>query len=145
MYSGVHSQLQLVDTCDNIAKSIYLFGKFQNKNAKIPVPLYFRKILHISKSDYPALTKDEAIVFVTVNNPYLNSNDRQQHHLCKKPITAVNPKYEGQKIKIPRWILKDDSAGYSYLCELKDFLDNTEIYIQELAGLDVDLMFMNVQ
>lgn len=126
LYTGTHDQLTLVDTCNGEEKKIYLFGEHKGESVTIPVPLYFYKILYARKLN-------KAVVMVTVNNPYLSLTERSKYHLCK--YFKINTwAYKDRHVKMPKWATKDESAGYSYMCELFDFLSISKINIEGLAS-----------
>lgn len=96
--------LQLNDT-DGIAQDIFL----DNDDNKIPVPKVFYKIL-INKSN------DSGVVLIGVNNPHASKAEIQRDYLICNDVS--------EQIKYIKWRPNDIRRGYSYACEVNDFLNN---------------------
>lgn len=104
VYTGTHGVLQFYDT-DGEAQDIFL----DTDDNKIPVPKVFYKIL-INKSN------DSGVVLIGVNNPHVSKQEIRRDYLVCNDVS--------DKIKYIKWRPKDIRRGYSYACEVNDFLTN---------------------
>lgn len=105
VYTGTHGILRINDT-DGTPQEIYL----DVDNKKVPVPKVFYKLL-IDRSN------DSGIVLVGVNNPHISIQEILQDYVfCENDISS--------QIKYIKWKPKDIRRGYSYACEVSDFLEN---------------------
>jgi hypothetical protein len=102
VYTGTNGVLKLNDT-EGIAHEIYL----DDEDKKIPAPEIFYKIL-IDKS------RDAGIVLIGVNNPHVKIEEIDSYVVCNDV---------SHKIKYIKWRARDIRRGYSYACEVDDFLE----------------------
>uniref|UniRef100_A0ABD2WS53 DNA/RNA non-specific endonuclease/pyrophosphatase/phosphodiesterase domain-containing protein n=1 Tax=Trichogramma kaykai TaxID=54128 RepID=A0ABD2WS53_9HYME len=112
--TGTHEQLELLDQEDSKFKwkGVFMWNDPQNCKKEIPVPLYFWKLVYDPSNNY-------GIVFVTVNNPYIKNG--KNYHLCKGAGQII----DGQ---VPAgWEPLNVKQGYSYMCQIEDFILTTEI------------------
>ncbi|NP_001155087.1 endonuclease-like venom protein precursor [Nasonia vitripennis] len=107
--TGVLSILQLIDTADsNIVKFIHLYKTDELR--AMQVPLYFYKLVHDPLSN-------RGIVYVTVNNPFINYEEVSDYHICAEPMFQI----PGGRVPA-KWKPKSVGKGYSYICKVSDFL-----------------------
>lgn len=104
-YTGVYGVTTLPNK-EGRETPLYL-SHDSNNNGLIPVPkIYFRVVIQ------PATKK--GIVFVGVNNPHLTlAQIKKDYVFC----TDVS-----DKVNYINWKKTDITAGYSYACEVSDFL-----------------------
>lgn len=113
VYTGTHGVLKFNDT-DGTPQEIYLDAD----NKKVPVPKIFYKIL-IEKST------DSGIALIGVNNPYITIDEILRDYVVCDDIS--------DSIKYIKWRTKDVRRGYSYACEVNDFLES----VRHLPHIDV--------
>lgn len=104
-YTGTYGTTTLLDE-KNKTHEIYLtFDK--NNNGLIPVPMLYYKILVERKTQ-------NGIVLVGVNNPYLELKVIEKDYvLCKD---------QSDLIKWVSWDKRNITAGYSYACDVNEFM-----------------------
>ncbi|XP_043648095.1 uncharacterized protein LOC122616631 [Drosophila teissieri] len=108
-YTGVYGVTTLPNN-QGVETPLYL-AKDGNNNGLIPVPkLYFRVVIDPSSH--------RGIVFVGVNNPHLTEEQiRRDYVICNDvsdQVTYIN------------WKTTDIKAGWSYACEVADFLNTVK-------------------
>lgn len=104
-YTGVYGVTSLPDK-SGVEIPLYL-ARDANNNGLIPVPkIYFRVVIEPS-------TK-KGIVFVGVNNPHLTLAQINKDYIVCNDIS--------DKVTYINWKKEDITAGYSYACEVADFL-----------------------
>lgn len=126
--TGVLGSLRLADTSDfDTEKFIHLY---ERENVKaMQVPLYFYKLAYEPDSN-------RGIVYVTVNNPFIK-DDLHNYNICRIPITSIT----GGKVP-PKWKPKLVSKGYSYICEVSDFLQYNHMIFDDPKVEEVtDLLY----
>lgn len=104
VYTGTHGILKVNDT-DGTPQEIYL----DVDNKKVPVPKVFYKLL-IDRSN------DSGIVLIGVNNPHISIQEILQDYVFCDDIS--------DQVKYIKWRPRDIRRGYSYACEVNDFLEN---------------------
>lgn len=102
VYTGTHGVIKFNDT-DGIAQEIYL----DNDNKKVPVPKIFYKIL-IDKF------RNAGIVLIGVNNPHVTMQEITRNYVVCNDVS--------HKIRYIKWRTTDIRRGYSYACEVNEFL-----------------------
>jgi hypothetical protein len=102
VYTGTHGVLKFNDI-DGIAQDIYL----DVDNKRVPVPRIFYKIL------VDTFTQ-RGIVLVGVNNPHISKEELQRDYIVCNDIS--------DKVNYIKWRAKDIKRGYSYACDVNDFL-----------------------
>lgn len=104
-YTGVYGVTTLPNK-SGVQTPLYL-AKDSNNNGLIPVPkIYFRVVIQ------PATKK--GIVFVGVNNPHLTLDEIKKDYIFCNDVS--------DKVTYINWKKTDITAGYSYACEVADFL-----------------------
>lgn len=104
-YTGVHGVTTLANV-NGVQTPIYL-SKDANNNGLIPVPaLYFRVVIE------PATKR--GIVFVGVNNPHYTLAQIQKDQIICNDVS--------DQVTYINWKKTDIKAGYSYACEVGEFL-----------------------
>lgn len=102
VFTGTHGVLKLNDT-DGVAQEIYL----DVENGMIPVPKIFYKILI-------NVERNAGVVLIGVNNPHASLPEILRDYVVCKDAS--------DDIKYIKWRSKDIRRGYSYACEVNDFL-----------------------
>lgn len=113
VYTGTHGAIKINDT-DGTPQEIYLDAD----NRKVPVPKIFYKIL-INKSN------NSGIVLIGVNNPHISVDEILRDYVVCDDIS--------DNIKYIKWRPEDIRRGYSYACEVNNFLEN----VPHLPNIDV--------
>lgn len=103
VYTGTHGVATLPDK-EGVDKKLYLFTDSNNNNL-IPVPKLMWKLLYSESSS-------AGIVFIGVNNPYLTIVT-DDYLICKDVC---------DQIKWLTWDQTNIKKGYSYCCEVNDFI-----------------------
>ncbi|EDW79150.1 uncharacterized protein Dwil_GK10387 [Drosophila willistoni] len=104
-YTGVYGVTTLPNK-DGVETPLYL-AKDANNNGLIPVPkLYFRVVIEPSTH--------RGIVFVGVNNPHLTEEQIKRDYVICTDV--------GDQVTYVNWKKDDIKTGYSYACEVADFL-----------------------
>lgn len=97
-----------------MAREIYL----DPKRRKVPVPKIFYKILIDARGK-------AGVVLIGVNNPHISLDEILKDYVLCNDISS--------KINFVKWRPKDIRRGYSYACEVNDFLRN----VPHLSYVDV--------
>lgn len=105
-YTGTYGTTTLNDTYNKPQEFYLAFDK--NNNGLIPVPKIYYKILVDRK------TKD-GIVLIGVNNPYLTMKEIEQDYIFCKDV--------GDSINWIKWVKTDLTLGYSYACDVNEFMN----------------------
>lgn len=129
VYTGVYDRLRLKDTGDgNKEKMMFLYAG-PNNDKSIPIPLYFWKIIFEPESK-------RGVVYVTVNDPFVDRGE--DYHVCEKPM------FSKDGAQMPRqWKPKNIAKGYSYMCEVPDFIRSNAIVFKDFwAALVTDLLYL---
>ncbi|XP_061396212.1 uncharacterized protein LOC133331845 [Musca vetustissima] len=104
-YTGVYGVTTLPNK-HGVQTPLYL-AYDSNHNGLIPVPkLYFRVVIE------PSTRK--GIVFVGVNNPHLSLEEIKRDYIICNDVS--------DKVNYISWKKTDITAGYSYACEVADFM-----------------------
>lgn len=112
--TGGFGVLQLNDTADE-KQYMRLDAKSRGSMAsvpKFPIPLFSFKIAIEPE-------KQEGVVFVTVNNPYITNGT--EYEICTYPLIKV----PGVKMPVG-WEPGKADKGYSYMCTVGDFFEQTK-------------------
>lgn len=110
IYTGVYDRLTLKDTGDGNRTKMMFLHAADNSEKSIGIPLYFWKIVYEAESK-------RGVVYVTVNNIFIENVD--DYHLCEKPM------FTKDGVRMPKqWKPKNVAKGYSYMCEVPDFMRN---------------------
>jgi DNA/RNA endonuclease G (NUC1) len=119
VYSGVFGVTQLWDE-NNIRHGIFLDWPA----AKIPVPQLYYKIL-VNNANR------SGVVLIGVNNPHLSLQDIQQrgYIVCED---------KSDQITWVSWQRTDLRRGYSYACDVNDFLAR----VPHVSGLNVQSLLV---
>ncbi|OXU28790.1 hypothetical protein TSAR_005471 [Trichomalopsis sarcophagae] len=129
IYTGTFDKLKLIDHADAyLEKSIFL-NPYEKQKIKysIPIPQYFWKIAYDP-------VHEQGVVFVTVNNPFIVHGP--DYHLCKYSRS------EQPNVLMPKgWNPNNITEGYSYICDLSDFLRSTNLNIKGLKN-DNGLLYL---
>lgn len=104
VYSGTHSITRLRDISSNWQQ---LFFYVNGNTRQIPVPAIFYKIL-INKAD------NRGVVLIGVNNPHLTVDEIKKDYVVCTDVSSQITYINWQKDNIER--------GYSYACDVNDFL-----------------------
>ena len=111
VYTGTYGIFKYADA-DGDLQPIYLVPADENcPNPRIPVPLYFYKVLI-------APSTQSGIVFIGVNDPHRTVEDIEANNILCPDIS--------EKSSIIDWTThnrKDVKSGYSYACSVKDFVE----------------------
>jgi hypothetical protein len=102
VYTGTHGVLKFNDI-DGNAQDIYL----DIDNKKVPVPRIFYKILLDTKNK-------RGIALIGVNNVHISMDELQRDYVVCNDIS--------DKVNYIKWRAKDIKRGYSYACDVNDFL-----------------------
>lgn len=113
VYTGTHGVIKLNGS------EIYLDAD----NAKVPVPKIFYKML----IDH---AKDSGVVIVGVNNPHASLEEILDDYIVCVDVS--------DEIKYIKWRPKDIRRGYSYACEVNDFLEN----VPHLVNITVESLLV---
>ncbi|XP_034108491.1 uncharacterized protein LOC117570766 [Drosophila albomicans] len=104
-YTGVYGVAKLPNK-DGVETPLYL-ARDANNNGLIPVPaLYFRVVIEPSTH--------KGIVFVGVNNPHLTEEQIKRDYVICNDVS--------DQVTYINWKTTDIKAGWSYACEVADFL-----------------------
>lgn len=103
VYTGTHGVLKFNDI-DGKAQDIYL----DIDNKKVPVPRIFYKILFEPLSQ-------SGIVLIGVNNPHISRNEIKRDYVVCNEVDL-------DKVNYIKWRAMDIKRGYSYACDVNDFL-----------------------
>nr|XP_016944617.1 uncharacterized protein LOC108020752 [Drosophila suzukii]QXY82429.1 RNase2 [Drosophila suzukii] len=104
-YTGVYGVTTLPNK-QGVETPLYL-AKDANNNGLIPVPkLYFRVVIEP--------TSHKGIVFVGVNNPHLTEEQIKRDYIICTDVS--------DQVTYINWKTTDIKAGWSYACEVADFL-----------------------
>jgi len=104
-YTGVYGVTTLPNK-QGVETPLYL-AKDANNNGLIPVPkLYFRVVIDP--------TSHKGIVFVGVNNPHLTEEQIKRDYIICTDVS--------DQVTYINWKTTDIKAGWSYACEVADFL-----------------------
>ncbi|EDV97604.1 uncharacterized protein LOC6557876 [Drosophila grimshawi] len=104
-YTGVYGVTTLPNT-NGVETPLYL-ARDGNNNGLIPVPkLYFRVVIEPSTH--------RGIVFVGVNNPHLTEAQIKKDYVICNDVS--------DQVTYINWKTTDIKAGWSYACEVADFL-----------------------
>ncbi|XP_032452712.1 uncharacterized protein LOC116738454 [Nasonia vitripennis] len=130
VYTGVHNRLKLKDTGDDGRQKMMFLCASSNNDESIAIPLYFWKLVYEPESK-------RGVVYVTLNNPYVDPTT-EDYHVCEKPMFskdgALMPK---------QWKPRNVAQGYSYMCEVPDFIRNNEILLHDFsAAMVTDLLYV---
>ena len=113
VFTGTAEQLKIIDEDNNGPLTpIHLYAKRTDRESidkKYVVPQYMWKMV-IKPS-----TKS-GIVYVTVNNPYLESEEPYQQ-ICSRPYTSIP-----NGMMPENWEPRNKNYGYSYMCLVDDFV-----------------------
>lgn len=104
VYTGTHGILKLNDT-DGVQREVYL----DVENRKVPVPMIFYKML-INQADA------SGIVLIGVNNPHASIEEINRDYIFCDDIS--------DEIKFIKWRPREIRRGFSYACEVQDFLES---------------------
>lgn len=117
VWTGTHGVMGLKDA-SGTPREIWLYVNGATK--QIPVPkIYYRVMVH--KSDR------RGIVLIGVNNPYLTLDEiKKDYTFCTDVSSQVN---------YITWQKDDVSKGYSYACEVQDFLKSVPHFTVSTSGL----------
>lgn len=106
VYTGSFGVLGLKDPSQN-SKDIYLYV---NGNIRqIPVPKIYYKLLHDKAND-------SGIVLIGVNNPHATLEEIKKDYIVCTDVS--------DQITYIKWYKDDIKKGFSYACEINDFLKN---------------------
>lgn len=89
-----------------------------HENRKVPVPKIFYKILIDNR-------EKSGIVLIGVNNPHISNDEILEDYIFCKDVSS--------KVKYIKWRPTDIRRGYSYACDVKDFLRK----VPHLSNIDV--------
>ncbi|CAO1405394.1 unnamed protein product [Diamesa tonsa] len=104
IYSGTWGVTGLKDA-SNTFRDIYLY--VSGTTRKIPVPKLYYKIL-LNKAD------NSGIVLIGVNNPHLTLEEIKKDYIICTDVS--------DKINYVNWLKNDLSRGFSYACDVNEFL-----------------------
>jgi DNA/RNA non-specific endonuclease len=104
VYTGTYGVLELDDYFGN-AKEIFLY--VNGADRKIPVPKLYYKVL-VNKSD------STGIVLIGVNSPHLTLEEIKKDFIICTDVS--------DKIDYINWKKDDIGRGYSYACDVNEFL-----------------------
>lgn len=106
IYTGTYGVVKFNDV-NGHPRDLYLASDNKNTAHRIPVPKQYYKMVIDPKTR-------AGIVFLGVNNPYAKLEQIQKEYIICTDI--------GDKVKYIPWERTDLKAGYSYACEVSDFL-----------------------
>ena len=126
--TGTFDQLLLRDSYDNV-NEMYLNAVVENEELqlRLPIPKFTFKV--VMDTDR---TPVAGVVYVTVNDPFMRVEEEDRYQICRTPFTNRD------NMKTPeRWMPEDPKQGFSYVCEVDDFLSTTRIVLPYIKVGDV--------
>ena len=131
VFTGTAQQLKMIDEDNNGSRTpIYLYAKRTARGSidkRYVVPQYMWKMI-IKPS-----TKS-GVVYVTVNNPYIESEEA--YHICSRPYT-----WFANELMPENWNPHYPNYGYSYMCLVDDFVATNGLpYDQPIVNDVKDLL-----
>ena len=131
VYTGVYDGLRLADKAGRRLQDMHLYAYKEReiRRKKVPIPLYFFKMV----IDF---TTNSGVVFVTVNNPYVEPGS--EHQICSDAHTSM------QGVAMPaNWQPTNPVLGYSYMCKVDDFQEKVTIFFEDIEQTKIDkLLFI---
>lgn len=110
VYTGTYGTLKFKDINDNL-RDLFLASDSNNTTQRIPVPKLYYKLVIAPK-------ERAGIVFVGVNNPHATLQEIKKEYIICKDVS--------DQVKYISWKKADIQLGYSYACEISDFLKTVE-------------------
>ena len=106
VYTGSFGVMGLKDTSDKFVDiHLYVNGNIR----QIPVPKLYYKLLHDKAND-------SGVVLIGINNPHATLEEIKKDYIVCTDVS--------DKITYIKWYKDDIQKGFSYACEINDFLKN---------------------